>query len=319
MNPIKFKFLPLSFIISLFGLAFSAYNVFSSSDNSCIALANCELFIDFTVLGISLWWFGIIFFFITLIFALFGLVQFGKCFSGLGVVLDIFLLSIMLISAPCSNCLIEGTLIVLVYMAFYWDSRNKKVPTKIPSPFFVFPWLIMLIMVLGDVFTSYTKPWPLTGDPNAQIRVYFSTNCSACATLIDAQGDSDNILWLPVQEEENDVFNIRYMEEQMQAGLTFKEAYQKLKTEKPSANIYDIFSFKHWNIQLQLWKNSAYVMKSNKNTIPLVEFHGLPSMLLPSVEKPQSFNNNPTQAVDDILGKVVGACGGEEEIPCPEF
>ncbi len=322
MNPIKIKFLPLTFFLSLVGMAFSAYNVFSPSETSCIMSSSCELFVDFSVLGVSLWWFGIIFFSLTIIFSLFGLVKLGKFVSATGVILDLCLLCVMLISVPCSNCIIVGALIVLVYIAFHWDSRNKKIPTKMPRPFLIFPWVCALLMVLGNIFTLYAEPWAVTGNQNSSIRVYFSTDCSACAKLIDAQGNNPDILWFPVQEGENDAFEVKYLQAQLQAGLSLKQAFQKLKSENPEPSLYDVFSIDHWDIQLQLWKNSAHVMKSGKNVLPLVEFHGLPSNLLP--QGAENINNgamnspNSMQVIDEILGNVVGACGDETVEPCPE-
>ncbi len=323
MNPSRFKFLTFSFIFSLIGLCFSAWNVFDSQDPNCLMLTTCELFVDFTILGISLWWFGIIFFSITLILALFGFVKLGKFVTGIGTLLDTLLLLTMVVTAPCSNCLLEGLLIVIVYFSFYFDSRNKKLPLKIFIPPFVYPWLIALFMLLGNFMIFSTETWQLAGNPNASIRVYFSTSCPACETLIDASGDSDEIAWYPVQENDNDVWSIRYMQEQMKNGSTFKQAYQKLKNNQHEENILDVLSFEHWYIQVQLWKNAAHVMRAGKNALPMVEFHGLPSILLPQDQSyQQNYNyqdsiNDQSNMINDILGNVAGACDDTTEIPCP--
>ncbi len=331
MNPIKHNFLPLSFFISLVGLLFSAWNVFDFSHEFCVLPSGCEVFVDFTLFGISLWWLGIAFCTVTLCLALFGKVSLGKLFSGIGVILDTGLIIVMIFSMPCSNCLVIGSCIALIHLAFYIDNRNKSLPFELPKPKLLLPWIVAFLMVLGNILMAQTNPWPVAGSYEDDVHVYFSFSCPACNELLMAQGEKDGVAWFPVQEGDEDAFAVKYLQGEMAKGVSFKQAYAQYQQEKPKADIFDVFNFEHWSIQFSLWKNAAHVMRAGKGSLPLVQYHGLPSHLNPQRTQEIKItydsnnglniktNEDGLNVVDDLLGNVVGACNDEVEEPCPEF
>ena len=58
MNPLRHKFLPISFVIAVLGLFFSVYNILSVFLFEKVCTDNCSVFANFTIMGFSLWWLG---------------------------------------------------------------------------------------------------------------------------------------------------------------------------------------------------------------------------------------------------------------------
>lgn len=326
MNPLKHKFLPVSFSISLLGLIFSAWNVFDFTESFCLTTSSCLLFSEFAVFGISFWWFGIVFFMSSLLLALFGFAFLGVLLGRIGVFFDFILLCVMFYTVPCSDCLIIGFMIALVYFSFLYEGRKKTLP--IPKPFFLLPWSIVFIMICGNMMVSNIKPWAIVGENTSSIRVYFSTNCSACALLVKAQGNRPDIAWYPVQQNDNDIWQVKMLLEEMKNGVSFKDAYINMSETSSNFDIYDVFSLDHWSLQLELWKNAAYVMKSNTELLPFVEFQGVPSTLLHESKNTKQYDqmssgitiDTDTQEQDNLdllLGNIEAVCGDEAE-PCDE-
>ena len=319
MNPLKHKFLPISFGISLFGLFFSMWNVLDFTESFCFATTSCTLFAEFALLGISFWWIGVAFFTVTLILALFGLAYLGKLLAGAGVFLDFLLLCIMFYTMPCINCLIVGAIITVTFFSFCYEGQRKSLP--FPKPWLLLPWALVFCMICGNIIMSHTKLWPLVGDNSAKIHVYFSTECSACAQLVRAQGNRTDIAWYPVQEDDNDLWQIKFLVKEIKEGTGFIDAYDKMHETDTQGNIYDIFSLSHWKLQFALWKNAAYVVKGGNGRLPFVEFQGLPSQLLKhqntDSKNPVTLNQNERDTIDSLLGDIEALCG-DDEVPCPE-
>lgn len=334
MNPIRLNFLPISFGISLFALFFCVWNILSFTEDFCFSTTSCQLFAEFAIMGISFWWFGAFFFTVTLFLALFGLIYFGKLFTGFGVFIDFILLCIMFYTMPCLNCLVIGFCVAGTYYAFCFEGQRKGMPW--PRPLILFPWGIVYIMIVGNIFMSYAKPWALVVGEDVSIHAYFSTSCSACASLITSDGDRKDISWYPVQESDEDVWKVKRLQEELAKGIPFKVAYQNILLSQLDTDIRDIFSLSHWVLQFNLWKNAGYVAKSGGQVLPLVEFHGTPSqsdasranstgisnsgVILLDGGQSSSLNNNSqstTQSTESILGIVTSKCGDEIE-PCPE-
>ena len=278
LKQVKYKFSPISFWISLFGLLFSIWNVLNFTESFCFTPASCLLFSEFAVLGFSFWWLGVLFFTMTLILALFGFTYWGSVLGRVGVFLDTILLFIMFYTMPCVSCLLIGLTIAAVYFAFCYEGRKKTQP--LPKPLLLLPWAIIFIMVCGNIMMSYARPWAIVGNKEDSIHVYFSMECTACETLIDAQGNGEGISWYPVQEKDDDIWKVGFLVKEMENGTPFRDAYKKMREATHAIEISDIFSWSHWDFQFALWKNAAYVMKGGQQKLPFVEFQGLPSLLL---------------------------------------
>jgi len=317
MNPRKHKFFPISFGISVFGLFFSVWNVLDFTEAFCFSPASCTLFSEFAVFGISFWWLGVLFFTMMLFLALFGLAYFGKFLAEIGIVLDIILLCVMFYTMPCINCLIIGLAMASVYFSFCYEGQKRTLP--MPKPPLLLPWAILFIMICGNISMSSARPWAISGNSDASIHVYFSTECSACATLIQSQGNRDDIAWYPVQVNDSDIWQVKFLFEEIKKGASIADAYMKMTKTDSSPDIFDVFSWAHWGIQFDLWKNATYVMRAGDTSLPFVEFHGAPSILLSQKQegKTLAIEGKEQNAIDSLLGDVEAFCGDETE-PCPE-
>ena len=97
MNPLRHKFLPISFVIAVLGLFFSVYNILSVFLFEKVCTDNCSVFANFTIMGFSLWWLGAVFFAGILILSLFGCAYVIRILTAAALFFDIFLLILLLL------------------------------------------------------------------------------------------------------------------------------------------------------------------------------------------------------------------------------
>lgn len=312
MLPKKHVFYPKSFLISFLGFIFSTWNIVGASADYC-PTGSCTLFANFSILGISLWWFGAFYFAILLTLCLFGLARIAKPLTTFGLISDLILLLIMLFTIPCNFCVIIAIFIGLSYLSIRYETR--KITHTFPLPKLLILWGLILIMVCGNIFINSIATWKLVPAKSTQnIQVYFSPSCEACTKLIQQQWDNPNIAWYPVQENEDDIWFIKFIQNAYENGDNLNEALMKSKSSPliAEASIFDCFSIEHWVLQLRLWRNAAHIMRSGQNNLPFIEYNGLPSTLTNTVPS----TNNDTSPLNDILGTVDAFCGGKTTKPC---
>ncbi len=293
---IRFLFGP--FALAFFGLLFALWNVLGDTSALCVT-EGCSLFQNFTIAGYSLWWLGVIGFAVLLIPALFGFAKLGEVLAGLGLTADIVLLAIMLITAPCFNCLIIGLMLAITYVAFRHAATDKRI--KRSFPILIGIWTVFFVVNAGGILRESTTPWAIRapaieqgGIQNAPVHIYFSPSCSACRELVNGiasqerqTGQQAPAVWYPVAEDDKDIFIIISMYQKVQEGKDLDVAMAEARDEFAAKDVtfadrITLLSPRSLLAQLRLWQNMAHVLSSGSNRLPFVEYRGIPSGLLDS-------------------------------------
>ncbi len=304
---IRFLFGP--FAIAFFGLLFALWNLLGDTSALCVT-EGCSLFQDFTIAGYSLWWVGVIGFSVLLFPALLGFAKLGEVLAGLGVVADIFLLAIMLITAPCFNCLIIGLMLALAYVSFRHAATDRR--TKRPFPILIGIWVVFFVVNAGGIVRESTTPWAIRapsveqgGKQNAPVHIYFSPSCSACRELVNGiasqerqSGQQAEAVWYPVAEDDKDIFVIIRMYQKVQEGkdldVAMAEAREAFANKDVTfADRLTLLSPSNLLAQLRLWQNMAHVLAAGSSRLPFVEYRGIPSGLLGSANSSAPASRGP--------------------------
>lgn len=328
------RFLPWPFFLALAGILFSLWNVLGDASTLCVS-NGCSLFSTYTVAGISLWWAGVAGFSLLLLLAIPGLRLSGQVCAGLGLGLDCLLLSVMLFTAPCFNCLIIGILLALTYSAYRAAVRQaeRRRPNASVSPLLAV-WSLLFVVNAGCMIRDSLDPWALVEPADASetaVRVYFSPSCAACVSLLRSydEAGSGPSAWYPVAENERDLMIIadikRRMTEQGTGGAAglaaaLNASLAGLPTAGP-ARIPLSTQLRPGTLLLQfrVWRNAARVLKAGSGRLPFVEFHGVPAALHPDQAKAGTTPHAAPQPRMDALPflSVSAFCDGGDK-PCDE-
>lgn len=261
-------------LVSLIAIAFCVWTAMGNDVNICVT-TGCTLYQDFSIAGISLWWYGTSAFTLLAIFALLGGASPGRFFSSLFLAGDCCLLVLMSLTAPCINCLIVAILFLLSYL-FFRGATPKAAGKSRWAPLLVAVWSIFFIINIGLVARSQLDVWPIldeSGEPRA--RMFFSPSCAHCVEGIKALSGNVNMAFYPVAENENDVHRLFRMTHLLKEGMSLAQALGK------SSEIKDEDFFSYLNPQLlllrfRLLRNKAHVFSSGSQGVPFYEYKGNP-------------------------------------------
>jgi len=318
-------------LVSLSGLLFCLWVMLSGGDALCLT-NGCSLFQDFRLAGVSLWQVGVVLFALLLLSAILRAPRVGLILAGIALAADAILLAVMLFTAPCVNCLITGLFIVSAYLAFHRGLMPRRQTYR--SPLLIL-WALLFLFDVGGVIRESAEPWtPVSNSGQPAVSIFFSPGCRACQSLTEQAERFIDARWIPVAEDERDIWLIHAMCESLAQGLPLQEAIRKAHTTVPgpadfnSAPGYRLGLLKPNMLLLQfrLWKNHAAALASGSDRLPLVQFMGLPSFLrgdahsshtgqqAPPSPPPLSEDRSTTPLSGipeiDALG-VAGFCGGQ--------
>jgi hypothetical protein len=334
-------FLPAPFGIALCGLLFCLWNLWTLDSAPCLS-AGCEIFQNFSLAGVSLWWPGVFAFGILIVCGGAGRLTAGLMFSSLCLALDCLLLALMLVSVTCLACLGAGLLFALVYASFLRAAvHRRRLFNRWPflSPLLGL-WLCLFVANGGTLVRNSLEDWPIyaaSARTPTPVRAFFSPSCPACRHLIQSISPeyAARIAWFPVAEEERDVRVLGAMRQLLAQGASLADAFGKA-LEEPLAGEWILLRPDMLLMQLRLWRNHSHVME-NGNTLPLLEFSGTPSFLLhrnpdrAETLPPQSSQLPENAPAPPIRGgpqadenfdmpldlDIAGSCGPQASNPCP--
>lgn len=316
--------MPAPLLVALLGVAFCAWSASGNALNLCIT-SGCSLFQDLTVGGISMWWIGVAGFTMLTLLALSGRPRLGLLGAGIALVLDVCLLVLMLLTAPCAGCLVAGLLFALTYAAF-----RHAVPRRdphLPRSALLAVWTVLCIINLAGIVRSELGTWPIYGAEDSATQMYFSPSCSACREGVAALSGKANVVFFPVNEDDQDVMTIALMEKALANGATMQAALTSaLAVEHPAEQI-SVYSLEMLALRFRLLCNKAHVFAAG-GTLPYFEFRGLPAALMHK----ENGATKPRAAAAPAAGPsggsldyalpldtgVAGSCGGVNAAPCPE-
>ena len=308
-SPLFFPLLP-----ALAGLALSVWNLADAGSVPC-PTAGCSIQSAFTIGGVSLWWPGALLFALLAVCALAGQRRAGRALAGLALLGDLPLLLLMLFSLPCFVCMLAALCIALTFVAFKETeiSAFGRRPSTL-GPALLLVWSFLFVATTGLLLRGTVSPWAIAA-PNGQpgVSVYFSFDCAACRKLIFSMAPDtarNNVAWYPVAENADNATAALAMEKALQNGLTVADALREARAATPSS-AWQKLAPAWWSMQIRLWINRSHVLLSGHDTLPMVQFHGVPSALLERPRPQPSPAGAPQEDLPFLNIDSAGACTGD--------
>ena len=329
--------MPGPLLLALLGVALCVWSATGNALNLCFT-SGCSLYQDFSVGGISMWWVGAGAFALLALLAMSGRPWLGTFCAGLCLWGDIFLLALMLTTAPCVACLIAALIFALLYVAFRYSSHNRDAPLS--RSWLVFIWACLFIANVGAVVKAEADTWAMLGPEDAAVRLYFSPSCSACREAVNNLSGRVNVAYYPVAENDQDYPAIATMLAAVRKGDSMAEALNQAKAGENA--VWNEYTPESLLLRFRVLLNKAHVQASGSEVVPYLEFHGLPAFLSQGSKRPQGRPTSGSQAPGTVpaqeapggageasgLGAgndatlpidmgIAGACGGNTGKPCP--
>lgn len=273
------------FLLSLFGAAFCAWSALGNDINICVT-AGCQLYQSVSVAGISLWWVGCGTFGLLGILALAGLVNAGRLICGAALLGDICLLLLMAVTAPCVACLVAAIFFALVYFC-YLQAQNSSFGTSslgsarnagAGRSFLLWVWLALFTVNAGAVARSQLDVWPIIdAEDQASVRLFFSPSCPSCQKAVNALSGRVDVVFCPLAENDSDVYRIAAMHRLLDKGMSMADALRESFDAGPAGGIAGFLD--GIGLRWKLLRNKAHVFSSGAQTVPFIEYRGLPASL----------------------------------------
>ena len=327
-----------SLLLALLAAAFCVWSALGNDVNLCVT-AGCSLYQDSTVAGISLWWIGAGVFTALSILALLGAAHWGRTLAALALAIDVALLLVLALTAPCINCMVAAVFFVLIYMSFRQAVTTRNRSGKGGRSLLVLAWGLLFIINLGAVARSQAPTWPITDNhDSATVRMFFSPSCSSCREGVAALSGHVDVAFYPLTENDEDVYRVAHMIRLLDQGDSMAEAMNRSQDVAAPGGIGSWGPDMIW-LRFRMLRNKAHVFTSGAQTVPFFEYHGLPAMLVKQTKNTgqRGAGNNAAPAggysgmpgtgqwqdqpggTGDALPlepQIAGQCGGPA--PCPE-
>ncbi|MDO5535912.1 MAG: hypothetical protein Q4F72_00070 [Desulfovibrionaceae bacterium] len=313
----SYNAMPGTACVCVLGLLFCLWASLGGGPEICFT-AGCALYSDFTVAGISMWFLGMAAFAVLAALALLGRAQAGYMMAWLGLLGDTCLLALMLVTAPCFNCLIVALFLLSVLLCFRRGARESSWNRQArPRQILVLVWAFFFLCNVGVVLKSQIPLYCLSdNEDEATVRVFFSPSCPACRQAVERLSGKIDTAFYPVAENDMDVARIARMGELLAQGASMHEAMTTANAEDMSSR-KGMTGYGPISLQLKLLRNKAHLFMEAGPVIPFIEYRGLPSHLSqpqktrPSAARtPAGTGGDPTIPVDTSISQ---ACYGGSE------
>lgn len=308
---------PLFF--ALLGTAFCVWSALGNDVNFCVT-TGCTLYQDFTVAGISLWWFGTAAFGALAGLSLLGAADWGRILAALALFGDICLLLLMAFTAPCVSCLVAALLFAVVYFllrrapAPQSRMHGKERRTSV----LLWVWLALFVVNLGAVARSQADVWPILGEgENAATRMFFSPSCRYCIEGINALSGKVDVAFYPLAETDADVWKVARMRALLDEGLNLAQALAQ------SQNAIAPSGIGSWRpdmllLRFRLLRNKAHIFAAGSQGVPFFEQRGLPGDIRERVERAHQSRNPAGAAAGNAGRETAPAAAPRDDTPRDE-
>ncbi len=243
------------------GLALCLAAALGMADSLCLT-RGCELYQDFTVLGVSMHVWGALAFGAALAFKLLGLGIYRPyilaCLWG-----EVVLLVWQVLSAPCSECLLVG----LIWGAVAWLAVREPLSQGVWAGL----WATSLVVLLLEA----AAPWPLYGKPEAPVKIFFSPGCEACqaelAKLAEAGPEvMANVALYPIARNDAEVAAVHRMGRALaDTGNLWLAMLQGTPKQGEATWLSDI------GLRARLWGNKLLLGRMGVTRIPVALSYSL--------------------------------------------
>ena len=300
-----------SVFVGTLGIILCALSALQKADALCVT-TGCALFKEFTIAGISAWWFGLTAFSLNTLLSLLGRRQAALLFATLFLLADMCFLLIMAFSAPCVPCLLAAVLFALQYISIAGAAPGKisRAGTALLVCWF--------FVVSPNMFSALDETfgiWTISGPENADMRLFFSPSCAVCLKAVPAfaSNPENNVAFIPVAESAEDERTILLMNRYLAEGNTMYAAFRRAtKAVSPApASLLEML-----RVQWHLYRNKAHLMQMGVDRIPVLVTNGLPESLY---KRPAAGSRTPAYndaPATELLQEHFAGCGGATSVPC---
>ncbi|MBI5591187.1 MAG: hypothetical protein HY881_11965 [Deltaproteobacteria bacterium] len=254
----------LAVVLSAAGLCFCLLSAFRMTDVLCIT-QGCSVYEDFSVFGISPYWFGAAAFLMLLCFAVAWRGRYLTMVAALFLMLDSVFLATQILFWPCMKCLIVAVLFGAVMAAAM--IQEKKTWMK----WVMAIWFVLFFVDMAAVAKESISPWPVYGYDAAPVHLYFSPTCPSCRGMIDAllaKTDAPTQIALyPISKNSEDTGKIMFLEKQLKNGMALKEAMALCMQVKDLNMTYNMA---YWRTILNTFKNLSALSRMGVTHVPFL-------------------------------------------------
>ena len=276
----------------------------------------CQLFQNFAIYGVSLWWVGVAYFAFMALVCLRRANLAALFIAALALIADAVLLAVMLLTAACITCLGAGLLIALLYLALRSHCRHNA-QSAAGLPIVLLLWSGLFIAVAASAATESLPPWQIAGTETAERRVYFAPSCPACRDAVKAF--SDSVAFIPLAEEDSDNAAVYAMHKSIQNGMSPAEALKTAMLAKAAGTLAEPSFPDSLVLRLRLLRNKADVLRLGFRQLPLIMINGMPQNPR-SDSSPRSparpVADPPPSALPPELLAPLASCGDAAPEPC---
>jgi hypothetical protein len=217
---------------------------------------------------------------------------------------DSVLLVVMLLTAPCFDCLVVAALMGCCYFTLRqqpisdgWFTEEARASLLLPLWFGLF--LGNAILALDEQVPLYALGNTKTSDVN----VYFSPSCPACREALLSLGNTAALY--PVEEAEGDVDSIIRLAALLKANVPIREALPRcLKRDEPGP--YTPF-YERALLSVKLLRNKASLLRQGFRTVPLIQINGMPGFTSTPLDRPVALRQTPGLNDKPVAGPIGNA------------
>ncbi len=266
-----------SLLVAIAGLALAVGELLAPDTVPCTT-SGCALQYDFFLWEIGAGVFGAL-----LLCSLLKAAKIGLWLSGLALAGDTLLLVVMLLTASCPSCLVFALLLALCFVSFIHASRTPW-HTSTPSLALglIYLWSVLFVIDTGLLLRDLVEPWAISKPEKEQpiANIFFSTSCQACRKLLLGMRPTDlsHTAWYPVIEKEEDLRAIHALEREIRQGVPLDIALRHLPQDSSTLPSLSIGDYLRLKIRLNI--NRSRILLSGRESLPFIQFFGVPSALL---------------------------------------
>ncbi len=265
-------------IIALLGAGLCAASALGRTEAACFT-DGCALFQDYTFFGVSLWWWGTVGFLAIALPALFGNTKLAFAVARLALAIDVGLLAWMAFSAPCSSCLLAALFFLGAFLALLPPPGAGRQAAKVLALVWAMTFSPNLFAAAQEPFS----PWPIYGNVDAPVRVFFSPNCPACRdTVADTLRYGKNAALFPVAESDKDMEDIQRLTAALATGQDFAKAFAALAAPG-GLPAKELGMLDNLRLRLRLSRNRVTLLRAGADRVPFSMVSGRPESTTPAI------------------------------------
>ncbi|MFU8819642.1 MAG: hypothetical protein ACNA74_07980 [Desulfurivibrio sp.] len=256
-------------LTALAGLVFSLLSALGLTDGVCVT-GGCQLFRGTTLLGLDLYWYGALFFGVTVALIARRISrrdQFRRRSSTLltlwlvaGLTVSAFLLGVQALTVPCLSCLIAAGL--LGTTAWLLRPGSKLLTGTL------LVWTLVLVAALSGLLRQQFEPVPVFGQSDAAVKVFFAPSCPSCLEeLRELAGREElhpRLALYPLALKRADLpFILRFRQELASSGslAAAVDTLTEIGPERPGTG-------ELWQIRRLSFRNRAFLAAIGARTVP---------------------------------------------------